>query len=297
MNRSQHTDHFKIDSDSEDDGSDSDIHSGPRKRRRYTASNQGKCCSNTLDIRPMRRRFLHRHTNVWLFPVASKRPTPSTKSLSDSGSEEQAYNGSRPRIVPAKKNRQQRRMLQAAAEPSSNHGEVRFSTRKAAKVSNYNEDDEDPFEDEDNILTPGYWATAQDEDVPAIDAVLNHRLREDRSREITTLGKDDFEYKIKWQGKAHIHATWETNGALISYRGIRRLDNYYKKTVEEDIHMTHDSGIPPEEKEKWSLDRERDADALDDYVKVERVIGKQLNEDGEVEYFVKCMAPFFPHPR
>lgn len=53
--------------------------------------------------------------------------------------------------------------------------------------------------------------------------------------------------------------------------------------------MTHDSGIPPEEKEKWSLDRERDADALNDYVKVERVIGQQLDEDGETEYLVKCM--------
>jgi chromodomain-helicase-DNA-binding protein 1 len=59
--------------------------------------------------------------------------------------------------------------------------------------------------------------------------------------------------------------------------------------VEEDIHMTYDSGIPPEEKEKWSLDRERDADALNDYVKVERVIGQQLDEDGETEYLVKCM--------
>ena len=192
-------------------------------------------------------------------------------------------------MLTVKKGQQQRRMLQAATEPPPVHGEVRFSTRKAAKVSNYNEDDEDPFDDEDNILTPGYWATAQEEDTPAIDAVLNHRLREDRSKEVTIPGKDDFEYKIKWQGKAHIHATWETNGALISYRGIRRLDNYYKKIVEEDIHMTHDSGIPPEEKEKWSLDRERDADALEDYVKVERVIGKQLDEDGEVEYFVKCM--------
>lgn len=52
--------------------------------------------------------------------------------------------------------------------------------------------------------------------------------------------------------------------------------------------MTYDSGIPPEEKEKWSLDRERDADALNDYVKVERVIGQQLDEDGDTEYLVKC---------
>ena len=94
--------------------------------------------------------------------------------------------------------------------------------------------------------------------------------------------------QIKWQGKAHYHATWETNAALASCRGIRRLDNYFRKMVQQDIHMEHDEDIPPEEKEKWNLDRERDADALNDYVKVERVIGMQEDDEGETEYLVKC---------
>jgi len=59
--------------------------------------------------------------------------------------------------------------------------------------------------------------------------------------------------------------------------------------VQEDIYMTHDKDTPPEEKEKWNLDRERDADALKDYVRVERVIGKQKDEEDETEYLVKCM--------
>ena len=80
-----------------------------------------------------------------------------------------------------KKSQQQRRILQSATEPAHTHGEVRFSTRKAAKISNYNEDDEDPFDDEENILTPGYWVTGPEDDTPAIDVVLKHRLREDRS--------------------------------------------------------------------------------------------------------------------
>ena len=52
--------------------------------------------------------------------------------------------------------------------------------------------------------------------------------------------------------------------------------------------MSHDDDIPPEEKEKWSLDRERDADALTDYMKVERVIGTREGDDGDTEYYVKC---------
>lgn len=97
--------------------------------------------------------------------------------------------------------------------------------------------------------------------------------------------------KIKWQGKAHYHSTWETNAALASCRGIRRLENYFRKVVQEDIHMEHEKDIPLEEREKWSLDRERDADALKDYTKVERVIGDQKNDDGDIEYLVKCKLP------
>ena len=54
--------------------------------------------------------------------------------------------------------------------------------------------------------------------------------------------------------------------------------------------MKHDDDIPPEEQEKWSLDRERDADALNDYTKIERVISMGEDTAGETEYLVKCMS-------
>ena len=178
------------------------------------------------------------------------------------------------------------------------------------------------------------WAVAPEENIPAIDAVLNHQpdpdakgvLRAHKSwllssdetlgKEPADLGRDDFEYyvsparihfaighdsvstmytdcaKIKWQGKAHFHATWEKNESLTSLRGIRRLENYFRKVVLEDIHMTYDEDIPPEEKEKWNLDRERDADALKDYIKVDRVIGMQEGDEGETEYLVKCESSY-----
>ena len=52
--------------------------------------------------------------------------------------------------------------------------------------------------------------------------------------------------------------------------------------------MEHEKDIPLEEREKWNLDRERDADALKDYTRVERVIGMNEDEEGNVEYLVKC---------
>ena len=169
---------------------------------------------------------------------------------------------------------------------ASPHGEVRFSTRKAAKVSTYNEDDSDDFEEDQDLLTPGYWGTAADDTTPAIDAILNHRVRVDIGELPLHPGRDDFEYFVKWQGQAHYHATWEKNANLASCRGIRRLENYYRKVVAEFIHMTQDYDVPPEEKEKWSLDRERDIDALNDYCKVERVIGS-WDADNGTEYYVK----------
>jgi chromodomain-helicase-DNA-binding protein 1 len=55
---------------------------------------------------------------------------------------------------------------------------VRFSTRRAAAKTNYNEDDDLGLSEEDTEnLTPNYWAYA-DDNTPAIDQVLNHRLKE-----------------------------------------------------------------------------------------------------------------------
>ena len=183
-----------------------------------------------------------------------------------------------------------RRPIQSTRDTTPAHGELRFSTRKAAKVSNYNEDDDDMFDDEDDMM-PQAWTAAADDNTPAIDVVLNHRLRE--GEDIADPGRDDFEYFIKWQGRAHTHATWETNAALLSCRGIRRLENYFRKIVQEDLHIKHDPDVPPEEKEKWSLDRERDADALSDFVKAERVIGMRDSDEGETEYFVKWKGLFY----
>ena len=110
--------------------------------------------------------------------AASKQNTPSAQSPSDSESDIDAYGGSR--RAAAKKNH--RRSVQPTRDITPAHGEVRFSTRKAAKVSNYNEEDDDMFDDEADMVPQGYWTVGPEENVPAIDAVLNHRLREDTSQ-------------------------------------------------------------------------------------------------------------------
>lgn len=77
--------------------------------------------------------------------------------------------------------KERRRQLQVAAglAPPS-HAEVRFSTRRAARVATYNEDDDDLFSDEEaEALTPNHLGGGVDESAPSVDAVLKHRLKED----------------------------------------------------------------------------------------------------------------------
>lgn len=167
---------FKVDDDSEDDDSGSDIRSGPpRKRRRHLSSGQGT--SILITLLSLCCRFVSPPADIEA--VASKQHTPSAQSPSDSESDIDGYGGSR-RAVAAKK--QQRRSLQPARDITPAHGEVRFSTRKAAKVSNYNEDDDDMFDDEADMMPQNNWDVSPEENVPAIDAVLNHRLRDDTSK-------------------------------------------------------------------------------------------------------------------
>jgi len=220
---------------------------------------------------------------------ARKRLRPATsrnasvrRDDSASASDSDTYGGARGRDF-AKKHR---RRLQGASSRSASGlaGDLRFSTRQAGKVTTYNEEDGDDFSEEDTEnMTPNYWAAAEDNS-PGIDVVLNHRVGEGKDTEYPE--KNDYEFFIKWQGKAHYHATWEPWTELSSVRGFRRLENYYRKVVEAEHFLAQDPDVAPEEREKYTLDRETYLDALDDYMKVERVIGEQVGNDGR-EYYVK----------
>lgn len=231
--------------------------------------------------RPPRKRLRPSHQS-------SKQPTPIIESPSDSESD--AYGGRRGKLT----KKQKRRFLESGGNLAPPHAEVRFSTRRTAKVSNYNEDDDDDIfdEDESEMMTPNYYYTAEQDNTPAIDVVLNHRLKAD----ITTPShsRDNYEFLIKWQQKAYYHATWESVEALSGVRSLRRLENYIKKTMAEESRILNDPDVPPEEKEKWLMDREQYIDALSDHNKVERVISDRDVGEG-TEYFVKWKGLYYDH--
>lgn len=165
--------------------------------------------------------------------------------------------------------------------------EKRWNSRRAARVTAgaYQESEAD-LEDESD-QTPNYWAGAEYEDTsPYIEKVIRHEIKD--GLEITAATtRHDFKYYIKWQGKSHMHDTWETTETLAGFRGVRRLENYYRKVVEFEISVKLDTDdISPEQKEEYLLDRERQQEALEDYTKVERIVAHQEGEEGD-EYLVK----------
>ena len=87
----------------------------------------------------------------------------------------EAYGTARPRSRGNKKLHQRRLLVDATRDDTPSHSEIRFSTRKATKATNYNEDDNDPFEEEDQIVAQDYYIAAEDT-TPGIDIVLEHRI-------------------------------------------------------------------------------------------------------------------------
>ncbi|KAL2836000.1 SNF2 family N-terminal domain-containing protein [Aspergillus pseudoustus] len=257
--------------------------SGRARTTRHIAQSSSDSDSDDVAPRTKRRRPAPSQ-------LSSKAPSRSaTQSTYSDESDSDEYGGSRARASKAKR----RRLLQASANNVPSHAEVRFSTRNAARVSNYNEDDDDSiFEDDPDELTPNYWVTAVEDDRPAVDIVLNHRPKADVNPSDPNIDRHQFEFYIKWQGKSHYHATWETTETLANCRSIRRLDNYIRKVLAEDLRLNYDEDVAPEDREKWNLDRERDVDAVEDHKHVERVIGMREGDDG-TEYLVKWKRLFY----
>ncbi|KAH8676249.1 SNF2 family domain-containing protein [Xylariales sp. PMI_506] len=230
------------------------------------------------DVVPVSRRTAKRRRVEQISQQSSKRATPVRYSAPDD-SDSDTYGGARARTFMKKARRQQ------AQAPTSQLSQ-RWSSRNAAKklqAGAYNESDED----DDSELTPNYWAGEElADDSPYIEKIVGHRVKDDGELTIDAT-KDDFEFNIKWEGKSHRHNTWDTLEVLRGYRGLRKLENYYKKIVEYEIDLKFaGDDIPPETREQYLLDREREQDALADYTKVERVVAVRSGDEGK-EYFIK----------
>lgn len=91
----------------------------------------------------------------------------------DQSDEDDVYGGAKGRTFAKKHRRQKQASASGAGTPQL--GEVRFSTRQAAKITNYNEEDDYGLSEEDTeTVTPNNWVVEQTG--PSVDTVLNHKL-------------------------------------------------------------------------------------------------------------------------
>ena len=113
----------------------------------------------------------------------------SAPSASEAESEDEVYGGQRGRTF-AKKHRQRLQAV-ASGRDSPSLSAVRFSTRRAAKTTTYHDENDDlGLSDEDTEnMTPNYWTYA-DDNTPAIDAVLSHRLKTEAGELNEAVGSD-----------------------------------------------------------------------------------------------------------
>ena len=159
-------------------------------------------------------------------------------------------------------------------------------------MQNYQESDiEDEDEDE---ATPNWAGEEMAEDTEYIDKIVGHRIKGGGELE-SNATRDDFEYNVKWQGKSYLHNTWSDMETLRGYRGVRKLENYHRKIIEYELDLKFaGDDIPPETREQYMLDKEREQEALADYTKVERIVAQRHGDEGR-EYFVKWKGLTYDH--
>ncbi|KAM4054906.1 chromatin organization modifier domain-containing protein [Hirsutella rhossiliensis] len=232
------------------------------------------------DIEPTTRRQTKRR-RVNQSQLSSKMGTPTLQpSTNESDSDSDVYGGARA------KSQQKKARLQRESQPSLAFVEKRWSNRRAAQQVQQGAYEESDFEDDEDLEQAGaYYVADYVDDSPYIEKVVRHRVK-DGSELLYDSSRNDFDYFVKWQGKSHLHDTWETIESLRNVRGFRKVENYFRKVVEQELEVRFGYDVPPESKEQFFLDRERVEEAFEDFTKVERVVAVR-DGDEETEYFVK----------
>lgn len=94
-------------------------------------------------------------------------------------------------------------------------------------------------------------------------------------------------FLIKWQNQSHIHNTWETYEYLKTFKGFKRVENYIKSVWATQQRIRNDPRTSREDLEALEIEKERQAEQLEAYKIVERIIAERTapaNNDIEHEH-------------
>ncbi|KAM0789450.1 hypothetical protein ACM66B_000272 [Microbotryomycetes sp. NB124-2] len=152
----------------------------------------------------------------------------------------------------------------------------RFSSRNGKELPNYNEAannwDLSESEDEDEYDS-GDVEDSKPED--AIDGVFAHKRDNEHQGDEKDEPRRNLRFLVKWQNYSHIHNTWETYDYLKRFKGFKRVDNYIKGVFNVQQTILNDPMTSREDLEALEIDRERQAEQLESYKQVERIIAER----------------------
>ena len=284
----------KVDlTESEDDGSE--VESPPRKKKKKNLLNE---------VLEMRQKLKADKSK-------SKRKKKKKKAVSDSDD-----SGSRSgRQIRGSKKRKRKEMEDGGESGSGDDfvsgaavGGHQRTGRVRTKVKYENAESGGDFSensDNEDLID----ATPVEEiDIEGIDKVMDHRegkvgatgditehfniLKNGDPNETLETEATEAQYLIKWQGKAHIFNTWETEKTLddkkvgnVKVKGHVKLNKYQQRVSDYNAWKKRAN---PDDVEYQELDLEMDRELARTYKEAERVFCRRKNdEEDKTEYFIK----------
>lgn len=80
---------------------------------------------------------------------------------------------------------------------------------------------------------------------------------------------------MKWQGYSHLHDTWDKYEYLKRFKGFKRVENYIKGPFAIQRRILADPATSREDLEALQIEKERQAEQLEGYQQVERIIAER----------------------
>lgn len=185
----------------------------------------------------------------------------------------------------AKSKKKRKPKRSAAARLSSADLEAsRVSSRNGRRIPNYTDDyadlgDDDPFEDEADMQALRHAEDVGDiEEEDVIESIVGHERHEDRLDDKEDIPTQNLRFIVKWKGYSHLHNTHETYDFLKRYRGFKRVDNYIKSVFQREKALLSDPNASREDIEALQIEKERQAELIESFKTVERIIAQRDNE-------------------
>ncbi|KAI9246709.1 SNF2 family N-terminal domain-containing protein [Phascolomyces articulosus] len=218
-----------------------------------------------------------RNNNQWV----DYEDEESESEESDDSSDSETYG--RPRRKSSKKRKNNKASRAASSDA------LRYSTRKRA-VTNYNEDNAELWglseEDDAYAASNSYTPQPEEEEGDVIESIHDHRRREEFADEPEDIPEQNMEFLIKWKSWSHLHDTWDTYEYLKSFKGFRKLENYIRSAVYDEMEFRRNPETTQEEIEQQDINTERRREDIQHWCTVDRIIGIK-GTPPDCEYLVK----------